>query len=43
MISLDIRKNGEVWYAVAGVLSVRTMAEALAVLDDYVDALFQGL
>lgn len=39
MITLDIRKNFEAWYCVAGILSFRTLAEAEAVVDDYIRSL----
>lgn len=29
MITIDKRKNGEIWYAVGGMISFRTMAEAV--------------
>lgn len=39
MITVNKRKNGEIWYAVAGILSFRTLAEAQCVVDDYVRSL----
>lgn len=39
MITLDVRRNGEVWYCVARVLSFRTRLEAVACLIDYIGSL----
>lgn len=34
MITMHTRKNGEIWYCVAGVIDVRTIEEALALIAE---------